>query len=160
MKAFILAVVLSGLSAFAQTTNPDIGSRFVTPTCTSTSATSCTQTANSAAGNEPTASTPGMRMSGVCAVRIVVSADSGQTLSGAGTMKFHYSGPRLGGRYAENVRVTIPVPAAAASKRDVVLDDVQIMVGYGKLYVEAESVTVSGGAVSVNVETVSCGRGG
>lgn len=131
--------------------------KFIAAACskdkTQNTASACTQTANSASGNEPTAATPGVDLVNVCSLRVVVSAASGQTLSGAGTLKFWLYSQSLG-RYVVNRVVTRSV--TTSGERDHLIDDLWVGVHSGKVYVEAESVTVSSGAVSVYVETIGC----
>lgn len=147
-KIVLLLAVLVGSAALAD-------AKFVSPTCskdaTQNAASACTQTAG--ATNKPTSATPGIDLANACAVRVTVSAASGQTLSGAGTIRFHLRTVSLG-RYAENRVVTRSVTTSGS--RDHLIDDLWVGVGYGKIYVEADSVTVSSGAVSVLVETVAC----
>lgn len=141
---------------------------YVGPACKSTSPSSCTQSRASAAGNEPTASTPGVSLVNACGLTVVLTAyglddagtnDDGQKVDG-GTLRFWYKSP-LVGRYAENTSVSIPIPSQT-NRRDVVIESLDVPVAYGTVYVEAENVITTlpdagpAGTVTVSVETMSC----
>jgi hypothetical protein len=117
-----------------------------------------TQTANSAAGNIPTAATDGVSLDGQCRVLITVSAASGQTLSGGGTLVFWYYDATLA-RWAVNVEGTNPPMTSASGSRDSTVF-VRRTFPAGRFYVEADTVTSSGGALTVRVRTVSCASSG
>ncbi len=141
----VLAVGLLATSAFADTKNLGPGD-------------TSTQTVNSAAGNVPTSATDGLSLRGVCGLRATVSAESGQTLSGAGTIKFWYYDTTLATpRWMLNQDLSVNV---TSTKRDAVLQDYSVLVGYGRVYLEAVSVTASGGTtLVVRLETVACRSG-
>jgi hypothetical protein len=115
-------------------------------------AAAATQTANHASANVPTAAGDGVPLSGISGCRFVLSAASGQTLSGAGTLRFWYYDSVLA-RWMRNQDVTVSVSTSAV--RDMVTQDYAVLVSSGRLYVEAVSVTSSSGALTV---TAHCWR--
>lgn len=152
-KLLAVLLLLVAVPAFAD-------AKFLGPACSRNKAqndtTACTQTANSAAGNEPTATTPGVSMANQCGVRVFVSAASGQTLSGGASAKIKFwVKSDLLARYVENRRVSIDISGTSGA-RDFMSEDLGSLVAYGLMYVEAESVTSSSGDLSVAVETISC----
>lgn len=108
-----------------------------------------TQTANSAAGNIPTAAGDGVPLEGVTGVRVILSAAAGQTLSGAGTVRLWLYDSSL----ARWVRGRIDYAVDLGSVRDLVFPDEVVRVPRGRIYAEAISVTVSGGALTVTIQT-------
>lgn len=111
---------------------------------------STTQEASHASNNQPVAATDGVSLEGVSGVRIIVSAEATRTLSGGGELVFwNYSTSRS--RWVEGATgYTID----RTGKRDLQFPDRVVTVKEGRLYVEARSVTVSGGtSVVVQVET-------
>ena len=144
MKRFAILALLAPALALAQPLAPiriAVGPSAAT-----------TQTANSAAGNEPALAADGLNIQGLSACRVVLSAASGQTLSGAGTLRFWYYDTSLA-RWILNQDVTIPV--TTSSRRDMVSQDYQILISAGRVYVEADTVTSSSGALTV---TLHCWR--
>lgn len=116
-----------------------------------------TQSANHATANEPFVATDGLSILNMCGLRVIVSAASGQTLSGAGTLRFWYYDTTLSSpRWMLNQNVSLPV--TQSSRRDAVFEDLPIYNGFGRVYVEAESVTVSSGVLTVRLETAPCKR--
>lgn len=115
-----------------------------------------TQTANHASANIPTAVTDGVSIAGQTGARVILSAEPGRTLSGAGTLKvWLYDGTfgDAGQGWYLNQNVSFSV---TGTSRQLVFEDLQILAGgHGqRMYVEAVSVTVSGGTtVSVLIQT-------
>jgi len=115
-----------------------------------------TQTANSAAGNEPSTTTDGVILTNQCRAAIIVSAASGETLSGGGTLKLWWlDTTQTTPRWNLLVEGTDPAMTGAAARRDVTVG-VRKTFPYGRLYVEADTVTASGGALTVRVLTFTC----
>ncbi len=108
-----------------------------------------TQTAASAAGNIPTAATDGVSLEGVSGVRVILSAAAAQTLSGAGTVRLWLYDSTL----ARWVRGRIDYSVDIGTVRDIVFPDEVVRVPRGRIYAEAISVTVSGGALTVTIQT-------
>lgn len=110
------------------------------------------QTAN-AINNNPTLVTQGISLAGAKGLRVIVSADATRTLSGAGTLRFHYWDTALA-RWVYNPELDVDMAfIAAATFRDVVLADRAVYVPAGRVFVECVSVTVSAGALTVLLET-------
>lgn len=107
-----------------------------------------TQTANHASANFPTAAGDGISVQGMSSCVVIVSAASGQTLSGAGTIRIWYyeSGHA---RWAENMDVFSSQGVSA--KRDAVTQAFTVGTKSGRLYAEARSVTSSSGALTVKI---------
>lgn len=110
-------------------------------------------TQSTADDNAPTAVTDGVSLSGVRAVRLVVSAAAGQTLSGGGTVElWHYNASRA--RWCRvDVEFSMATLPAAATFRDWIFPDQPIDVPEGRLYARARTVTASGGALTISLET-------
>lgn len=112
-------------------------------------AAAATQAANNAEDNIPTADADGMSLSGIKKIIVIVSAASGQTLSGAGTLKFWYYNTAID-RWIENKTSTISV--TMSGRRDQVSDLYDSFPdGAGRIYVEADTVTSSSGALTVRI---------
>lgn len=110
-----------------------------------------TQTANSAAGNVPVL-TDGISIANQNRLRIILSAASGQTLSGAGTLRLWLCDAVLA-RCVRNQNVILAVTESV--KRDALFEDLDIGIGADgqRAYVEAVSVTSSSGALTVTLQT-------
>ncbi len=110
-----------------------------------------TQTAGSAAGNVPTAAADGVVIGSTNKLRIVLSAASGQTLSGAGTLRVWFYDVGLA-RWVKNQNVSFTVTQSAV--RDAVFENLDLGGGpTQRVYIEAVSVTSSGGALTVTLQT-------
>lgn len=109
-----------------------------------------TQTANDASANVPDQASDGVSLVGVSGWRVILSADDTRTLSGAGTLKVWLYSAELG-RWVYNPQLDFPVETSGV--RDLVFPDQVVTVPGGRLYVEADTVTVSAGALTVTVET-------
>lgn len=115
-----------------------------------------TQTANSAAGNIPTAATDGVALKNQCRALVTVSAASGQTLSGGGTLVFWYYDANLA-RWAVNIEGTNPPMTAASGVRDITIAVRRTFPSsVARMYVEADTVTSSSGALTVRIRTMAC----
>jgi hypothetical protein len=142
MKFLILAVVLVATSAVAQSVT--VATKAVGPSA------AATQTANSAAGNVPVL-TDGIKLGNQTGVNVILSAAAGQTLSGAGTLRFWLCDDTLA-RCVTNAELDITVSTSA--RRDLLWSREIITAGQGqRLYVEAVSVTSSSGALTVTLQT-------
>ena len=109
-----------------------------------------TQTINSAAGNVPVSASDGVSLQGVGGYRAILSAASGQTLSGAGTIRLWYYDATLA-RWMRSQDLSYTVSDSGV--RDIVFQDVEVLVPQGRVYAEAVSVTASGGALTLTVQT-------
>jgi hypothetical protein len=119
-----------------------------------------TQTANSAAGNIPTAAGDGVSLKGQCLVSVQICAASGQTLSGGGTAVFWWLNetavaPATAPVWSTLVEGTNPALTSASGLRCVIIATREVA-PFGRLYVEADTVTASGGSLTVNMQTTSC----
>lgn len=99
----------------------------------------------------PTLESEGASLRNTKAFRVSLHAASGQTLSGAGTLKC-YLWQDENARWAPNSDLDLTVPAGAASLRDWVFPDQQVMVAKGSVLYACSSVTVSGGSLVVEIE--------
>lgn len=107
-----------------------------------------TQTVNHATANQPSAAGDGANIAGLSSCTVVVSAASGQTLSGAGTVRLWYYNSTIA-RWAENMDVYST--QGVSSQRDSLTQAFNVGVKTGRLYAEARSVTASGGALTVRL---------
>lgn len=140
MKKWLLLSLLFAGAAFAEVKN--VGPAGAT-----------TQTANHASANIPSAATDGLPLLNQCGVTVILAAASGQTLSGAGTLVFWYYDTGLA-RWIPNAEANYTV--TTSGRRDIVLKSRPVKVGYGRVYVEALSVTSSSGALTIRLVTGAC----
>lgn len=102
----------------------------------------------SLSGSAPSAADEGVSLEGVKNYRVILSADSGATLSGAGTYKFyHYN---LGTGWAEDPRLAGSVSSSGV--RSIILDEREIGPDIGRMRVVFTGLTVSAGAANVRYE--------
>lgn len=100
-----------------------------------------TQAVNEPSGNKPTVNTTsGVSLAGVKGYRVIVSAESGQTLSGGGDVRMWLFNSTLARWSLSGISWT-----PEAGNRDWVSPDRAIEVPSGFLFPECKSVTVSGG---------------
>lgn len=95
----------------------------------------------------------GIPLAGLRAVTVTISADSGATLSGAGTVDAYYYDPEIG-RYASDTALTFTVAAGASGKRDWTLGTVIVDNPRGRLMYACNGVTVSAGSCTVHMDGV------
>lgn len=133
MKVVALFSLLS-LSAMAQT---PAGNVFRIPEQT----TSCA--ASPCSGSAPSASTDGRNVAQGRAISVRLCAASGQTLSGAGTLDV-YAYDEDDGLWSLNPALAITMPASASGRRCImVLDDREVLVGFGRVAIVPNAVTIS-----------------
>lgn len=98
------------------------------------------QTVNSAAGNVPTTAGDGVELEErISRVRVFVSAESGQTLSGGGSVRIWAWSTTLSRWAPTNIVFEVP-----SGSRDAMVGEFETP-SYGAVYAEAVSVTASGG---------------
>lgn len=100
-----------------------------------------TPAANSTA-NVPSLATDGVDITFARGVRCILSADSGQTLTG-GSVRVWLFEPGLGRWVLGNTSESV-----GTGLRDFGTSDYEVAVGYGRIFFEALSVTVSAGALN------------
>jgi len=109
-------------------------------------------------GSAPTLTTQGIKMDGYGAVRVRLSATTGNTLSGSGSLQayiYDYSLARWA-RYPEG-----DITVTTSGVRDLIFDSKEIGVASGLLYYNTSSITVSGGTtVVVGIQMYSVGPRG
>jgi hypothetical protein len=102
----------------------------------------------------PTADTEGMDLSGCAGFRVVVSAVTGQTLDGTGTMKAWVYSTSLA-RWCRNPSLDFPITASGVSwtnVRDRASPDYEVSVRYGRVLFAPSSVGTSSGEPVTQVE--------
>lgn len=99
----------------------------------------------------PTVVTEGMPLGDVTGLRVMVSAASGQTLSGAGSLQAYGWDNDLA-RWLRVPDLDLTIPATCASKRDCRWADLDVPVQSGRLLYAATGVTVSSGTVTVSIK--------
>lgn len=97
----------------------------------------------------PTVVTDGMDIGDCTGWRVIISADSGQTLSGAGTVQIWLWSVFLG-RWVRNKQLDYPI--LESSVRDAVSPDLQCFVGYGRVFPQVVAVTSSSGNITTQAE--------
>lgn len=107
------------------------------------------QVIGSAAGNVPVAATDGMDLTDLRGLRVILSAGVGETLSGAGTLRF-WQNSASRGRWVRSQDVKLAVTDSGV--RDIIYPDMEVLVPEGRVYVEAVSVTATGTALVVTLE--------
>ena len=125
------------------------GSYSATVTYTNPNATA--SGANDAGPTGDTSGTLGMDISDCTGWRVIISADSGQTLSGAGTVQIWLWSAFLG-RWVHNSQMDYAIGVAAGSFRDDVSPDFQATLGYGRVYAQVVGVTSSSGNITTSME--------
>lgn len=105
----------------------------------------------STSDSAPSAGTDGMALVSVAGFSVTLEADSGQTLSGAGTLTCFKWSDQIAGwsRYSDG---DITVPAAIASNRRYGGVPFQVQAPRGRIAFIANGVTVSAGGCTVYME--------
>ena len=97
----------------------------------------------------PTLVTEGISLDGVESFRVILSADEGETLSGAGELEcYAYS-------YLLERWVRVPeldLGTITATFRDMSWGELESLCGFGRVLYAATGVTVSGGTCTVQIE--------
>lgn len=102
-------------------------------------------------GSAPTLSTDGRTLVNGSGVKVRLCADSGETLSGAGTMDV-YAYDEDDGLWALVPSLALTIPAAASGARCVyVLEDRATTVPTGRVAIVPNAATLSGGNLSVKI---------
>lgn len=96
----------------------------------------------------PSAATDGMPLQSVAGFRVVLEADAGQTLSGAGTLTCFTWEDAING-WSRLSDADITVPAAIASNRRYGAVSFQVQAPRGRVAFIANGVTVSAGGCTV-----------
>lgn len=112
-----------------------------------------TQASNSAAGNVPISSSDGVALANVKALRVIVSAGAGNTLTiGTGEVRFWYYNATLGRWIRSDVYIAPDL--TAASYRDWVSQDLTVLIpsSADRVYAEAKSITASAGSLTVTIQ--------
>lgn len=96
----------------------------------------------------PSAGTDGMSLQSVAGFKVTLEADSGQTLSGAGTLTCFTWDDLIAGwaRYSDG---DITVPAAVASNRRYGAVPFQVLAPRGRIAFITSGITVSGGSLTI-----------
>lgn len=95
--------------------------------------------------------TLGMDLSDCTGFRVIVSAASSQTLSGAGTVRI-WMWSTLLTRWVHNSQLDYTLSFTSGTWRDDVSPDFQCTVGYGAVYPQLVNVTSSSGNVTPQAE--------
>lgn len=106
-------------------------------------------TSGSRAAPTATDGTEGMSLKSVKGFRVIVSAASGQTLSGGGNMLAWCFVEPLG-RWCRNPQLDFAV--SATSVRDMCSPDFEVGVGEALVVFQASSVTASGGEITTQIQ--------
>lgn len=102
-------------------------------------------------GSAPTVAADGFNVIGLVSLYIVVSADSTRTLSGAGTLQC-YLYDAIGGAPARWIRYpAADLSVTSSAVRDMAFPPVMLRAPRGRMAWVPSGVTVSAGAVTVNV---------
>lgn len=117
-------------------------------TCTQTQVSSSRSKLACTTGTEPapTLSTQGQSLVGLKGVSVTVEADSGQTLSGAGTLQAYTWDPVAAG-WARNPDLDLPVTVSAARRQSFL--GIWVPAPTGRIAYAPNGVTVSAGGVTV-----------
>lgn len=99
----------------------------------------------------PTLVTEGMSLNGVRAFRVIVSAASGQTLSGGGNMRA-WVWQNAHGRWARNTQLDFAVNPTIATTRDFAAPDFAVGVGDARVLFQADAVTSSSGEITTQIQ--------
>lgn len=99
-------------------------------------------------GSAPTLATEGVSLEFVKNWRVIVSADSGQTLAGAGTLQAYHYNPTTG--WARNPDLDLTISVTASTYRSQVFSDVLVGPPMGRLRYVPSGITLSSGS-NVNV---------
>lgn len=97
----------------------------------------------------PTVVTDGMDLGDCTGWRVILSADSGQTLSGAGNVQI-WLWSNLLGRWVRNKQLDYSVTESAV--RDAASPDQPTYVGYGRIFAQVVGVTASSGNITTQIE--------
>ena len=92
----------------------------------------------------PTDAGDGVALSGVSSITVYVEAESGQTLSGGGTLTA-YNYDSVIGAWVPCPESDLTIPASASGKRRISFGDRAIGSPRGRILYGASSVTISGG---------------
>lgn len=100
-------------------------------------------------GTAPTTSaTDGMPAIGLTSYEVMLVADSGQTLSGAGTVDcYEFDEPHA--VWVLKPSMVMTVPASASGKRRILLDSINVNGGRGRIKHVTNGVTISSGSVTL-----------
>lgn len=104
------------------------------------------QSAQALTESAPSAADEGFSLVGIAALKVILSAAAGQTLSGAGVVDVYTYDPEVE-RWAIYPGASFDVPTDAATHRDVVLGVISIDNPQGRMALIARGVTVSAGTV-------------
>lgn len=112
-----------------------------------------TGTAVSSGGNAsaPSAVTDGVDVTSSSAFRVLVSAASGQTLSGAGTLRIWLYSKSLA-RWCYNPQLDWAASFSSGTWRDVATPDFSVAMGFSRVYAQLIGFTSSSGNVTPTVE--------
>lgn len=91
-----------------------------------------------------------LNLDGLYGFRVCIHADSGQTLSGAGSLRAWVYDHGLS-RWIANPGSDLTVSANSAGKRDACFNDQLVGVRVGRVFYATDGVTVSGGSVTVRI---------
>jgi hypothetical protein len=100
--------------------------------------------------SDPSAATDGFSLKGIQGYRVIISADSGATLSGGGTAECWLYSESLG-RWMK-ARSTLNLLANVASVRDLPSEDIEAPVGFGRVFYKDVSITKSAGSLTITFE--------
>lgn len=147
MRFAMLLFLLFPLLASAQTL-PGRVRRF--PAATTCGSTTCS-------GSAPSAASDGVALQAATGLRLRLCADSGQTLSGAGTLSA-YVRDETDGLWTRVPALDKTVPASASGLRCVGWDENAVLLPYGATVYVPAGVTVSGGNLTVTHYVATLGR--
>lgn len=147
VTAVAILVALGAIVAEAQTL-PGRVRRF--PATTTCGSTTCSGTA-------PSAASDGVSLQAATGLRLRLCADSGQTLSGAGTLSA-YVRDETDGLWTRVPALDKTVPGGASGLRCVGWDENSVLLPYGATVYIPASVTVSGGNLTVSHYVATLGR--
>lgn len=142
-----ILITMGALVADAQTLPGRVRRFSATTTCGSTTC----------SGTAPSAASDGVGLQTGTGLRIRLCADSGQTLSGAGTLSA-YVRDETDGLWSRVPALDKTVPGGASGLRCVGWDENAVLLPYGATVYVPASVTVSGGNLTVTHYVATLGR--
>ena len=99
----------------------------------------------------PSTSSDGMDLTDCTGFRVIISADSGQTLSGIGTVRI-WLWSNFMNRWVHDSQLDYTLSFASATWRDDVSPDFVCTVGFGRVFPQVVGVTSSSGNITTQAE--------
>jgi hypothetical protein len=115
---------------------------------------SVTSNQTAASGLVPTLITQGLNLADCVGFRVILSAESGKTLSGAGSIQIYCYDSTLA-EWVRNPDLDLTVTSSHASVRRVAFPDQAVFVPWGRVYGVPVGITQSGGGTTVDIALVA-----